>query len=257
MTLYDQIGEGYAARRQPDPRIALRILEALGDARTVVNVGAGAGSYEPDDRCVMAVEPSQVMAEQRPADRPAIRGVATDLPLHDQSVDAAMTILSLHHWDPDQQQGVREMARVARDTVVIVTIDQEVCGRMWLFADYFPEVRRRDEAIFSDPAQIAQWLPWPTTIETLPIHRDTPDHSLMAMWAHPERVLDPVARAVTSGFAREPDHVVERVVSAVRDDLESGAWDARYGTLRHQQEADCGLRIVVARRTTATGFRPG
>jgi len=248
MARYDRIGHRYAEHRRPDPRIAARILAALGDARTVVNVGAGAGSYEPEDRVVIAVEPSQVMAAQRPPHRPAVRGVAQALPLHDRSVDAAMTVLSLHHWHPDQAAGVREMVRVARDTVVVVTIDTAICGRMWLMADHFPEVQARDEAIFPEPSTIADWIGWPATIEAVPIHRDSPDHSLISFWAHPERVLDPAARAATSGFAREPAEVVERVVASVRAALASGAWDARHGHLRELDAADVGLRLIVARR---------
>ncbi|MEN0060779.1 MAG: methyltransferase domain-containing protein [Myxococcota bacterium] len=247
MTRYDTIGDRYSARRREDPQIRARIHEALGNARTVVNVGAGAGSYEPQDRTVFAVEPSHVMAEQRAPDRPALRGTATALPFFDGSLDAAMTVLSLHHWDPDQEAGVREMARVARDTIVILTIDAEVSGRMWLMADYFPEVRNRDFAIFPPPEQIAAWTGRRATIETIPVSRTTPDHSLASFWAHPERVLDPLARQVTSGFAREPQAVIDRVVAAVRTDLESGAWDARHGALRHLEEADAGLRLIVAK----------
>src|ERR687883_507046 len=128
---YDAIGAGYARTRREDPRLAARIHAALGDARTVVNVGAGAGSYEPRDRHVIAIEPSEVMIRQR--DRrlaPAIRGGAFPLPLADRSVDAAMAVLTIHHWDDDQERGVREMRRVARGPIVIVTYDSEVSGRM-------------------------------------------------------------------------------------------------------------------------------
>jgi SAM-dependent methyltransferase len=138
---YEQIGHGYAAVRREDPRIAAIIHEALGNARTVVNVGAGAGSYEPRDRHVIAVEPSDVMAAQRCAGRaPAIRATAAALPLRDDDVDAAMAILTVHHWDPEQERGVRELRRVARGPVVILTFDAEVCGRMWLVTDYLPQV---------------------------------------------------------------------------------------------------------------------
>lgn len=244
---YDRIGHGYATRRREDPALVARIHEALGEASSVVNVGAGAGSYEPRDRTVVAIEPSAVMAAQRPADRPAVRGVAHELPLHDDSVDAAMTVLSLHHWHPQQQAGVRELCRVARDTVVIVTIDAAVSGRMWLMADYLHEVRDLDLEIFPPPETIAAWLERPATIEVVPVARDTPDHTLMSFWAHPERVLDEVARSVTSGFARMPEPVVERVVRDVERDLASGAWDARHGELRELAAYDAGLRIIVAR----------
>src|SRR3954465_13497437 len=146
---YDRIGDGYARIRREDPRFAARIHAALGDARTVVNVGAGTGSYEPRDRHVVAIEPRDVMAAQRPPElAPAIRASAGDLPLRDASVDAAMAILTIHHWDHEQERGVRELRRVARDTVVIVTYDPSVSGEMWLTADYLPEVTELDRRIF-------------------------------------------------------------------------------------------------------------
>src|SRR5919201_4666265 len=132
-TRYDAIGSRYAATRREDPRIAALIHEALGDARTVVNVGAGAGSYEPRDREVIPIEPSEVMIAQRaPGLPPAIRSGAYPLPLEDRSVDAAMAILTIHHWDEDHERGVREMRRAARGPVVILTFDPEVSARMWL-----------------------------------------------------------------------------------------------------------------------------
>ena len=247
---YETIGRSYAATRREDPRIARRIHEALGDARTVVNVGAGTGSYEPDDRQVIAVEPSDVMAQQRPPSRaPAIRASAGELPLRDRSVDAAMAILTLHHWDDAQERGVRELRRVARDRVVILTYDPSVSGRMWLMADYLPEVAALDERIFPSPHALTGWLGGAVEVETIPIARDTSDWMLGSFWAHPERVLDERARANTSGFARMPAAVVERVVSSLRRDLEDGSWDARHGELRTLDEHDVGLRLIVARRS--------
>ncbi len=246
---YETIGQGYAATRRADPRIARRIREALGDARSVVNVGAGTGSYEPDDRHLIAVEPSDVMAEQRPPDRvPAIRASAGALPLRDRGVDAAMAILTLHHWDADQERGVRELRRVARDRVVILTYDSSVSARMWLMADYLPEVAALDERIFPSPDTLAGWLGGDVTADPVPVHRDTSDWMLGSFWAHPERVLDERARANTSGFARMPEEVVQRVVSSLRRDLEDGSWDERHGELRTLDELDVGLRLVVARR---------
>ena len=246
---YETIGRSYAATRREDPRIAWRIHEALGDARSVVNVGAGTGSYEPVDRYVIAVEPSDVMAEQRPPSRvPAIRASAGELPLRDRSVDAAMAVLTLHHWDDAQERGVRELRRVARDRVVILTYDASVSGRMWLMADYLPEVAALDERIFPSPDALTGWLGGAVEVQTLPISRDTSDWMLGSFWAHPERVLDERARANTSGFARMPDDVVQRVVSSLRRDLEDGSWDARHGELRTLDEHDVGLRLIVARR---------
>jgi SAM-dependent methyltransferase len=244
---YDRIGQGYARYRRPDPRFAARIDAALGDARTVVNVGAGTGSYEPRDRHVVAVEPSDVMAGQRPPDlAPAIRAGAGALPLRDASVDAAMAILTIHHWDADQERGVRELRRVARGPVVILTTDPRVTGAMWLMADYLPEVAALDHRIFPPPATLAAWLGGTVRVETLPIPRDTPDWLLASFWAHPERVLDAEARAATSGFARMEPAIVARTVDAVQRDLASGAWDARHGHLRGLDAYDAGLRLIVA-----------
>lgn len=244
---YDRIGQGYAHTRVEDPRFAAQIHAALGDARTVVNVGAGAGSYEPRDRHVLAVEPSDVMAAQRPPELgPAIRGFADALPLRDGSVDAAMTVLSLHHWDEGQERGVRELRRVARGPVVILTYDARVSGEMWLMRDYLPEVAELDRRIFPSPTLLAAWLGGRVRVDVVPIPRDTCDWMLGSFWAHPERVLDPDARAATSGFARMDAAVVERVVAAVRGDLADGTWDARYGALRTEDAHDVGLRLLVA-----------
>jgi SAM-dependent methyltransferase len=212
----------------------------------VVNVGAGAGSYEPTDRYVVAVEPSDVMAAQRPPElAPAIRATAGELPLRDGAVDAAMAVLTVHHWDDERERGVRELRRVARGRVVVLTYDPLVSGRMWLMTDYLPEVAEMDMRIFPPPEQVAAWLGG-AGVETVPIPRDTPDWTLGSFWAHPERVLDPVARANTSGFARMPPVVVERVVGDLRRDLDDGTWDARHGQLRRLESYDAGMRLIVA-----------
>ena len=244
---YDAIGIDYARFRTEDPKIASLVHAALGDAKTVLNVGAGAGSYEPDDRWVLAVEPSDVMAAQRPARRrPALRGSAAALPLRDASVDAAMAMLTVHHWDDTREQGVRELRRVARGPVVILTYDAAVSATMWLMAHYLPEVAALDHRVFPAPEEIARWLGGRSEITIVPIAHDTPDRMLGAFWAHPEWVLDPGARAATSGFARMDPAVVERVVAAVKGDLESGEWDRRFGALRALTEYDAGLRLIVA-----------
>jgi len=226
--------------------MARRIREALGDSETVVNVGAGAGSYEPADLRVVAVEPSQVMIAQRAADcAPAVRALAEALPFRDDAVDGAMAVISLHHWDDGREAGVRELRRIAKGPVVIVTYDAEVSGDMWLMRDYLTEVAELDRRIFPPPETIAAWLGG-ATIAVLPIARNTPDWSLGSFWAHPERVLDPAARQATSGFARQPRAVVDRVVADVERDLADGTWDRRYGHLRELAEYDAGLRLIVA-----------
>jgi SAM-dependent methyltransferase len=242
---YDRIGRGYAELRREDPGLAQLIVEALGPAQSVVNVGAGAGSYEPRGRDVIAIEPSKAMAAQRPPSAShAIQAVAQALPLGDDSVDAAMAVLSLHHWHPDQVLGVREMCRVARGPVVIVTFDPRVSGRMWLMADYLPEVAQMDIEIFPDPQTIATWL-GAAEVTAVPIARDTPDWTLGSFWAHPERVLDRSARNTTSGFARMAPDVVDRVVAAVGRDLADGTWDARHGHLRELGAYDVGMRLIT------------
>ncbi len=243
---YDRIGREYAQTRHEDPRIADRIQAALGDARTVVNVGAGAGSYEPRDRYVIAIEPSDVMAAQRPAElAPAISASAGHLPLRDRAVDAAMAILTIHHWDHEQERGVRELRRVSRGPVVILTFDPEISGQMWLMAEYLPEVARLDREIFPSPERIAGWLEGRTHVETIELARDTPDWMLGSFWAHPERVLDRQARQATSGFARMEKSIVQRVADAVRADLDSGTWDRHHGHLRTLHSFDSGLRLIT------------
>jgi SAM-dependent methyltransferase len=245
---YDTIGHGYARTRREDHRIRARIHAALGEARTVVNVGAGAGSYEPLDRHVVAIEPSDVMAAQRPRQlAPAIRATAAALPLRDGAVDAAMAILTIHHWDGDRERGVREMRRVSCGPSVIVTYDPEISGAMWLIADYLPEVAALDHATFPAPASIASWLGGDVAIEPIAIPRDCQDWMLGSFWAHPERVLDAGARNATSGFARMAPEVVDRVAADVGRDLASGAWHARHGALLQLDECDVGLRLIVAK----------
>lgn len=252
---YETIGTGYARLRREDPRVRDRLHAALGDARTVVNVGAGAGSYEPRDRHVIAIEPSDVMAAQRPAQlSPAIRASAASLPLRDRSVDAAMAVLTIHHWDSERERGVRELRRVARGPVAILTFDPNVFSRMWLVADYLPEVAELDRRIMPAIDQVRAWLDGETRVDVVPVAHDTPDWTLAAFWAHPERVLDADARAATSGFARMDRAVVDRVERAVRRDLESGAWDRRHGHLRELTEYDAGLRLLV-NLPAATGSR--
>lgn len=243
---YDAIGQGYASTRREDPRLRERIHAALGDSRTIVNVGAGAGSYEPLDRHVIAIEPSDVMAAQRPAHlAPALRGTAAPLPLRDGGVDAAMAVLTVHHWDDQLELGVRELRRVARGPVVIVSYDAEVCAEMWLYRDYLPEAAALDRATFPPIDQLVSWLGGSVRVEPVLNARDTPDWTVGSFWAHPERILDATARRGTSAFTRMEPAVLDRVVAEVERDLTSGAWDARNGALRELAEYDVGMRLIV------------
>jgi SAM-dependent methyltransferase len=195
---------------------------------------------------VIAIEPSDVMAAQRPPDAaPAIRAYAQDLPLRDGSVDAALAVLTVHHWGDGCERGVRELRRVARGPVVIVTFDAEVSAGMWLTRDYLPEVVAQDRRDFPAIGQLADWLGPGTEVTPLPISRGTPDWTFGSFWAHPERVLDDAVTGATSGFARLEPAVRRRAVEAVRRDLADGTWDARHGHLRALAAFDAGMRLVV------------
>lgn len=242
---YDEIGRTYTATRREDPRIAAAIHDALGDARTVVNVGAGAGAYEPTDREVVAVEPSRTMIEQRPPGAaPAIQASAEALPFDDDRFDAALAVSTIHHW-PDVAQGLAELRRVARDRVVVATFDLDVGNALWVIADYFPQPGAFEEGRMPTPERVAELLGG-AEIRTVPIPHDCVDGFIGAFWRRPEAFLDPLVRAGMSSFAVVEDQLgpgVERL----RADLESGAWHERYGDdLLGRQELDTGYRLVVA-----------
>lgn len=243
MALYDSIGRGYAAFRRPDPRIASAIDAALGDAASVVNVGAGASSYEPRGRRVLAVEPSEVMIRQRPADAaPCLRGSAEALPLDTASVDAAMAILSVHHWT-DPERGLREMARVARKRVVLLTWVPDAAP-FWLTDEYFPEVVAYDRTIFPSEAALAAMLErtiGPARTTPLPVPHDCTDGFLCAYWRRPESYLSADVRGAISSFARID---VEPGLARLRADLSRGRWSERHGSLLALDALDLGYRIV-------------
>ena len=244
-TRYDVIGHGYAAYRRPDPRIAAAVHAALGDARTVLNVGAGTGSYEPTDRPVLAVEPSTAMAQQRPAHLlPAVRAVAESLPLADQSVDASMAIMTIQHWT-DWRRGLTELRRVTRSRIVLLTVDAEAESGMWLFADYAPQFLANDTAEFPRRADIEQLLERPVEVQVVNVPADCTDGMGLSFWSRPEAVLDRGARRATSGFARMDDEEEQAIVDRLAADLASGAWDERHGHLRLLSELDVGLRLLV------------
>jgi SAM-dependent methyltransferase len=237
---YDTLGVGYAAVRREDPRIAARIRAALGDARSVLNVGAGAGSYEPADLDVTAVEPSAVMRAQRPrAAAPVIDARAEELPFDDDSFDAAMAILTIHHWS-DQAEGLRKLRRVTRGPVVILTFDPAFRG-FWL-ADYIPELVALDEAQMPGMSEYEKWL-GPVSITPVPIPHDCTDGFLCAYWRRPAAYLDPRVRAAMSSFWALGD--VSEALGRLEADLESGAWAKRHGHLLALDALDCGYRLVV------------
>lgn len=240
--LYDRIGVGYSAYRRPDPRIAAHIHDALGPARTIVNVGAGAGSYEPADRGVVAVEPSAEMVRQRPPSAaPAVRASADGLPFRDHAFDAALAVLTIHHW-PDWRAGLAEMRRVARGPVVILTWDPDHPG-FWLVQDYFPEILEIDRIILPRLMEIERVL-GRCRVRPVPVPSNCVDGFLGAYWRRPEVYLDAGARGAISSFAkiRTPQPGLDRL----RADLADGTWERRHGPLLALPELDIGYRLVVA-----------
>lgn len=239
--IYDSIGLNYAELRKPDPRIARIIANALGSAKTVLNVGAGTGSYEPADRTVTAVEPSREMIAQRaPAAAQAVEASADALPFGDKSFDAAMAILTIHHW-PDKQAGLREMRRVTRGRIVLLTFDP--AHRPWL-TDYLPELAALDEAQAPKMADYERWL-GPVEITPVPVPHDCSDGFLYAYWRRPQAYLDPKVRSGSSSFWAIGDAAAAGVQKLKRD-LESGEWARRYAELLSLEEYDAGYRLVVA-----------
>lgn len=242
---YEHWAASYPHKRRADPRIAGRIHAALGDARTVVNVGAGAGSYEPQDRHVIAIEPSAGMRAQRPAHlAPAIDACAEALPLDTNSVDAAMAIITIHHWS-DPAAGLAELRRVTRGPVVVLTFDIDVLAGFWMIADYLSEALVDDRERFPTIEAITEILQ-PASVEPIPIPSDCTDAFLEAHYARPEAYLDPAVRAAQSVWPRLPEGVEQRAIQALATDLASGAWDARHGTMRTQPTYEGGLRLITS-----------
>lgn len=241
---YDRIGRGYARHRRSDPRLSARLWAALGDARTVVNVGAGTGSYEDGagTRSLVAVEPSAVMIDQRAGTHPVVQAEAERLPFADGAFDAAMAILTVHHWG-DLALGLSELRRVARRQVVM-GIDPDMHNHLWLIADYVPAIAG---LMISEPTleEVVEGM-GAHTVEVVPIPADCPDGFLMAYWQRPERYLDPEVQASTSGFARLQPPEFADGLDRLQRDLADGSWQRRYGHLLALDELDVGLRLVIA-----------
>jgi len=240
--LYDSIGKGYTAVRREDPRIAARIRAALGDAKTVVNVGAGTGAYEPADLDVVAVEPSETMIAQRPEGAaPVVRAYAEQLPFKDGSFDAAMGVLTDHHWT-DHARGLAEMRRVAR-RVVLFNWDPATVNDMWIVRDYLPSM----SDLTPDGYRLAHTLArlGDARAEPVPIPHDCRDGFLHAYWRRPEAYLEPAVRAGISVFAQLDAAAVEDGIDRLRRDLESGEWKRRNAHLLELEEVDAGYRLVV------------
>jgi SAM-dependent methyltransferase len=244
MALYDRLGRTYTRTRETDPRLAAVIWDALGDARTVVNVGAGTGSYEPPDRELTAVEPSAVMIAQRSPDAaPVVRAGAEALPFADDSFDAAMAVLTLHHW-ADWRAGVAEMRRVARDRVLVFTWDPSFAERFWLSAEYFGDEVDHVVGGFATLAQVSAELGGASAVPVLVPH-DCRDGFFSAYWRRPEAYLDPDVRAGISTFAAMSDADLEVGLERLRADLDTGAWHERHRDLAELDALDVGFRLLV------------
>lgn len=237
---YDTIGINYAELRKPDARIAAAIDLALGSARTVLNVGAGTGSYEPTDRHVTAVEPSiEMIRKRKPTAAPAVQASADNLPFDDKSFDAAMAILTIHHW-PDKAAGLREIRRVTRGPIVLLTFDP--AQRPWL-TDYLPELVALDERQMPTMSEYAGWLGSAKVAPVLVPH-DCSDGFLYAYWRRPEAYLDARIRSGSSSFWSLTG--LDCGLAQLSSDLATGEWDRKYGDLRDQSEYDAGYRLVLA-----------
>jgi SAM-dependent methyltransferase len=243
---YATIGAAHAHYRRPDPRIAAHIAEALGAARTVLNVGAGAGSYEPADREVTPVEPSASMRAQRPARlAAAVDATAEDLPFADDAFEAAMTTFSVHQWG-DLRAGLREMRRVTRGPVVILTCDPDLVRTFWLYA-YAPEVLDTEARRYPSTVELAGALGGDVTVGKVPVPLDCTDGFNEAYYGRPEALLDPAARLSCSAWSFPGAEVHDRFTRELTRDLADGSWDRRYGHLRTQPALDGSLILVTSR----------
>lgn len=257
--LYDRIGRTYTTTRRPDPRVAAAIWAGLGDAASVLNVGAGAGNYEPTDRELVALEPSPVMIAQRPPGAAsALQGRAEELPFGDDAFDAVMAVLSDHHWR-DRAGGLRELRRVARERVVLFNANPGEAELFWLTTEYLPEFlglippfyRRRSEAWEKELRDLLG----PLEVIPVPIPHDCSDGFYGAFWRRPEAYLRPEVRAGISVFAQLSSGAVDRAVESLSADLDNGQWQERHRELLTKEELHLGYYVIVAEPTSQTGGR--
>jgi SAM-dependent methyltransferase len=242
--VYDRIGRAYTTNRRADPRWEALVSEQIGDARRIVNVGAGTGSYEPVGREVVAIEPSVVMLEQRTASAaPAVRAVAADLPVVAGWADVAMAILTVHHWS-DWQRGLAELCRLAPRRIVF-GIDFEVHSKFWLLQEYLPEVLAHTLRCAPGAEEIAEVIGATTSID-MPVYRDLQDGVLGAYWCRPEQYLDHRVRANNSGTALAHPETTAFGIARLEADLASGAWHERHADLMERDSIDMGYRLLVA-----------
>lgn len=244
MVAYDRIGATYRSTRRPDPRIASQVHAALTTMDTVVNVGAGSGSYEPA-QTVVAVEPSMVMIAQRPAgSAPCVQAVAEAIPLRDKCVDAAMALLTVHHWS-DVAAGIRQLRRVARRRIVVLTWDQSVIQNFWLLREYLPDAARINEELYVPLARLVELLGG-AHVQTVPVPHDCTDGFGAAYWRRPHAYLDPTVRAGISMLAYARPGSLAEGLGRLAADLRSGQWQQRHSELLDQHELDAGYRLLVS-----------
>ena len=243
--IYETIGVGYSVGRRPDPRWQQVINSVIGDAKRVINIGAGTGSYEPKGRALIAVEPSELMVGQRPRSAASVvMASAENVPIVSGWADLAMTLLSLHHWT-DWRAGISEMRRLAPRRLVL-TYDAEFHASFWLLRDYLPEVAASERTRAPKVEDIANALGGDVEIITLEVPWDCVDGVLPAHWRRPAAYLDPQVRACCSGLAQAEPRFVDRAVRALASDLDSGAWEQRNKDLVLMNSLDAGFRLVVS-----------
>lgn len=244
MVAYDRIGATYRSTRRPDPRIASQVRDALATMGTVVNVGAGTGSYEPG-QTVAAIEPSMVMIAQRPpGSAPCVQAVAEALPLRDKCVDAAMTLLTVHHWG-DLSAGIAELRRVSRHRIVIFTWDQAVIDDFWLLREYLPDAARINKALHVPIERLVELLGG-AQVHTVPIPHDCTDGFGAAFWRRPEAYLDATVRAGISMLAYADEGALADGLGRLAADLRSRRWQRRHAELLEQQQLDAGYRLLIS-----------
>ena len=244
MRIYDKIGTAYTTTRRPDPRIGAQVSAALTGCRSVINVGAGAGSYEPP-QTLLAVEPSQVMIRQRPAGAAyAVQATAEALPVADGAADAAMAVLTVHHWT-SLEAGIAELRRIARRRIVVLTWDPRMTLRFWLLAGYLPEAAAFDDAR-AVPLEHLAGLLGGSRIEPVLVPHDCTDGFAGAYWRRPEAYLDPAIRAGISVLAQPGEDILRSGLRQLAEDLESGRWYERHSDLLRLKSLDLGYRLLIA-----------
>lgn len=244
---YDQQEHQYASYRKTDPRIASYVHDALAGAGTVLNVGAGAGSYEPDDKYVVAVEPSAVMRKQRilSGKKPALNGTAENLPFDDKAFDASMAMVTVHHW-PDLYKGLKELRRVTRQQVVVMIFDPEALHTFWNIG-YFPELVEVEKKRYPSISKIVDALGGKTEVVKIPISLDCTDGFQEAYYGRPEAFLQKEVRQAQSAWGFLSPDLEAELVQRLANALQSGEWDRKHGRYRNLPECTFALRLIIAK----------